>query len=148
MRSEIRPSCGKRFSEILRPAISFRRNTSAGAIYLLKGTSHFFQAAGPVAEGGTLEFRAQGRPNKAFLTFLALGAFTTPLPTEAGPWFLDPPILTIFQLAFASNGTIDLSLGVPVSSPSAVGLTVHMQNFIDPLYQGHDVSYLLTFTIE
>ena len=123
-------------------------DTSAGEVYLLKGTSYFFQAAGPVAEGGTLEFRAQGRPNQAFLTFLALSAFNPPLPTDAGLWFLEPPILSIFQLAFASNGAMDLSLGVPVSSPSAVGLTVHLQNFINPLSLGHDVSYLLTFTIE
>ena len=77
-----------------------------------------------------------------------MSSFDTPLATAAGPWWLQAPILNLFTLAFGSNGELNISLAVPVSSPSAVGLTVHMQNFIDPLYVGTDTSYLLTFTIE
>ncbi len=120
----------------------------SGAAYLVYGACHFLQAAGPVAEGGTLELRAHGTPSVNYLLLASLGRFPTALSTGKGPFYLQDPLIELFILPFAANGESNLSLPIPVFVPSIVGLTLHMQALQTPQGLHCDLSDLLTFTIE
>jgi len=130
--------------------------TDAGETVVVYGACHFIQAAGVVAEGGTLKLRAHGTPSVPNLTFgtpFAIGqppfGPMQPLDTKFGPWWLISQI-DLFPFAFASNGEMSLDLGMP--APGAVagllGLKVYMQTIGQPQGNRCDLTSLLCFTVE
>ena len=141
---------GDGFSDLLLGAEnSDPAGSQSGTVWLVKGTCHMIQAAGPVADGGTLNLRAHGTPSVANVTFASVAALPTPLATKFGPWWMIAQI-TLFGAAFGANGELNLPLAMPPagSVPGLVGLTVHMQTMGEPQGLKCDLTYLLSFTIE
>ncbi len=141
---------GDGFSELLLGAEnSDPAGSQSGSAWLVKGTCHMLQAAGPVADGGLLNLRAHGTPSVANVAFASVAALPTPLATKFGPWWLIAQI-TLFGAAFGANGEMNLPLPMPPagSVPGLVGLTVHMQVMGQPQGDKCDLTYLLSFTIE
>lgn len=123
--------------------------SSSGSAWLVKGTCHVLQAAGPVAEGGALNLRMHGTPGVANLTFASVIALPTPLATAFGPWWLVNQF-ALLSGAFQPNGEQLLSLPMPAPGaiPGLPGLTIHLQTLGVPQGQQRDLTYLLSFTIE
>lgn len=123
--------------------------TSSGSAWLLKGTCNVMQAAGPVAEGGSLNLRMHGTPGVANLTFASVIALPTPLATGLGPWWL-VNYFTLLAGSFQPNGEqlFTLPMPAPGAIPGLQGLTVHMQTLGAPQGENCDLTYLLSFTIE
>jgi hypothetical protein len=123
--------------------------TSSGSAWLVKGTPHMIQAAGQVLDGGTLNLRIHGAPGQPSTTFASIGSLPLPLSTKFGLWWFNPslPLLTVFAgFPIGSNGELAL-LGLPMPS-GLLGVTITMQTLGTPQGQHHDLTYLLSFTIQ
>ncbi len=123
--------------------------SGAGRSYLVRGACHLLQAAGPVAEGGTLAFRIHGAPLVPYLMFVAPAALPAPLNTPLGPFWLINHF-DLFSLSFGANGESKLTLTMPAPGeiPGLAGLTLHCQALGQPQGEQCDTTYLLSFTVE
>jgi hypothetical protein len=122
---------------------------SSGSAWLVKGTPHMIQAVGQVLDGGTLNLRIHGAPGLPSTTFASIGSLPLPLSTKFGLWWFNPslPLLTVFAgFPVGSNGELAL-LGLPMPS-GLLGVTITMQTLGTPQGQHHDLTYLLSFTIQ
>jgi len=122
---------------------------SAGETYLVYGTPNFIQAAGVVAEGGTMNLRIHGTPSVPYLLIGGIFANQVPAQTQFGALYL-PSFFELLLWSYSSNGESLLPLPIPAPGaiPGLQGLTFHMQALGQPQGFQRDASYLLTVTIQ
>jgi hypothetical protein len=122
---------------------------SAGETYLVYGAANFIQAAGVVAEGGTMNLRIHGTPSVPYLLIGGVFANQVPTQTQFGPLYL-PSFFELLLWSYSANGESLLPLPIPAPGaiPGLQGLTFHMQALGQPQGFQLDASYLLTVTIQ
>jgi hypothetical protein len=123
--------------------------SGAGEVYLVYGTCNFIQAAGTVAEGGSLNLRIHGTPSVPYLLIAGVFANATPVQTQFGPIYL-PTFFDLLLFSYSSNGEslLPIAMPAPGAIPGLLGLTFYMQALGQPQGNNCDATYLLAVTIE